>query len=89
MGYLELELPLLQKPRSNGKTLLVWGGSSSVGSNAIQLAVASGYEVITTASMKNLEYVKSLGAGVAIDYNAPNVVSQLVKAVQGKDFVRC
>ena len=36
-------------PERTGKTLLVWGGSTSVGSNAIQLAVAAGYEVVTTA----------------------------------------
>jgi NADPH:quinone reductase-like Zn-dependent oxidoreductase len=49
-------------PKPTSKTLLVWGGSTSVGSNAIQLAVAAGYEVFTTASPKNFDYVKKLGA---------------------------
>jgi NADPH:quinone reductase-like Zn-dependent oxidoreductase len=35
-------------PRPTGEVVLVWGGSTSVGSNAIQLAAAAGYEVITT-----------------------------------------
>lgn len=30
-------------PKPNGEALLVWAGSSSVGSNAIQLATAAGY----------------------------------------------
>ncbi|KAL9107099.1 MAG: hypothetical protein Q9227_007965 [Pyrenula ochraceoflavens] len=71
-------------PESSGKTLLIWGGSTSVGSNAIQLAVASGYEVITTSSPKNFTYVKSLGASHAVDYNSPTAVSELIQAFQGK-----
>jgi NADPH:quinone reductase-like Zn-dependent oxidoreductase len=59
--FLALQYPTVS-PKPNGKSLLVWGGSTSVGSNAIQLAVAAGYEVITTASPKNFEYVKRLGA---------------------------
>jgi len=45
-----------------GETVLVWGGSTSVDSNAIELAVAAGYHVITTASPDNFEYVTPLGA---------------------------
>ena len=44
---LGLQLPRVPKREKIGKTLLVWGGSTSVGSNAIQLAVAAGYEVFT------------------------------------------
>jgi NADPH:quinone reductase-like Zn-dependent oxidoreductase len=42
---LALEYPAL-KPHPNGETVLIWGGSSSVGSNAIQLAV--GYHYLLT-----------------------------------------
>ncbi|PCG94007.1 Alcohol dehydrogenase superfamily, zinc-type [Penicillium occitanis (nom. inval.)] len=44
------------------ETLLVWGGSTSVGCNAIQLATAAGYDVITTASSHIHGYLKKLGA---------------------------
>jgi NADPH:quinone reductase-like Zn-dependent oxidoreductase len=54
-------------PASTGKTLIVCGGSTSVGSNAIQLAVASGYDVVTTASPRNFDYVKRVGARAAFD----------------------
>ena len=82
--YLALAYPTVPPPRPTGETLLVWGGSTSVGSNAIQLAVAAGYEVITTASAKNWEYVKKLGADAAFDYNSESVVRDLVEAFKGR-----
>ncbi len=67
-----------------GKTLLVWGGSTSVGCNAIQLAVAAGYEVLTTASPRNHAYVRELGATEAFDYRSPTVVPDIVAALTGR-----
>jgi len=84
--YLALEYPSVH-PKSNGKVLLIWAGSTSVGSNAIQLGVASGYEVFTTASPRNFEYVKKLGASQVFDYSSKTVVDDLVKALQGKVVV--
>ncbi|KAL2813947.1 oxidoreductase [Aspergillus cavernicola] len=80
---LNLQLPSAN-PKPTGKTLIIWGGSSSVGSNAIQLAVAAGYEVFTTASPKNFDYVKKLGAARAFDYNSKTVVDDIVKAFKGR-----
>jgi NADPH:quinone reductase-like Zn-dependent oxidoreductase len=59
------------------ETLLLWGGSSSVGSSVVQLAVASGYDVIATASPSNYDYVKSLGASLVLDYHNPDIVAIL------------
>ncbi len=81
--HLALDPPTVP-PRAAGKTLLIWGGSTSVGSNAIQLAVAAGYAVITTASPKNFDYVRGLGASGAFDYNSPTVVKDIVAACKGK-----
>ncbi len=81
--HLALQYPS-QTPKATGETLLVWGGSTSVGSNAIQLAVAAGYEVITTSSPDNFEYVKKLGATEAFDYRSKTVVKDLIAAFQGK-----
>jgi NADPH:quinone reductase-like Zn-dependent oxidoreductase len=78
--------PPTEAPRSTGKTLLIWGGSTSVGSNAIQLAVAAGYEVVTTASPHNFDYVKRLGASQAFDYGAKTVVADLIAALQGRNL---
>ena len=82
-GYLELQYPSLN-PKPLGKTLLVWGGASSVGSNAIQMGVAAGYDVVTTASPKNFEYVKKLGATLALDYNSKTIVDELIEALKDK-----
>jgi NADPH:quinone reductase-like Zn-dependent oxidoreductase len=70
--------------KPTGKTLLVWGGSTSVGSNAIQLATAAGYDVITTASPKNFDYVRALGAAQAFDYASANVVADIIAALKGR-----
>lgn len=44
------------------QTIFVNGGSSSLGAYAIQMAKAKGAKVIATASGKNEEFVRSLGA---------------------------
>lgn len=71
-------------PAPTGQTLLIWGGSTSVGSNAIQLAVAAGYQVITTASPRNFDYVTALGASQVFDYHSPTVVADITHALEGK-----
>ena len=76
---LALQYPSVPPREPTGKTLVVWGGSTSVGCNAIQLAKAAGYEVITTASPRNFEYVKKLGASHVVDYHSPNAVQDIVK----------
>jgi NADPH:quinone reductase-like Zn-dependent oxidoreductase len=73
-------------PTPTGKTLLVWGGSTSVGCNAIQLAVAAGYDVVTTASPKNFAYVKNLGASRVFDYKSPTVVRDVIGALNGANI---
>jgi NADPH:quinone reductase-like Zn-dependent oxidoreductase len=56
----EMELPL--PPSTNGVSILIWAGSTSVGQYAIQLAKAAGCFVITTASPALHSYLKELGA---------------------------
>jgi NADPH:quinone reductase-like Zn-dependent oxidoreductase len=82
---LGLRLPTASTRKDKtGETILIWGGSTSLGSNAIQLAVAAGYEVITTASPKNFDYVKRLGASQAFDYHSSSAVSDIIAAMKGK-----
>lgn len=80
-GFLGLDYPSLT-PSPSGKTVLVWGGSSSVGALTVQLAVASGAKVVTVASKHNLDFVKSLGATEALDYNSPSAVDDVVAALK-------
>jgi len=82
--FLALRHPTSPATKPSGEILLVWGGSTSVGSNAIQLAVASGYEVFTTSSPRNFEYVKSLGANQAFDYNSAAVTEDIIAAMKDK-----
>jgi NADPH:quinone reductase-like Zn-dependent oxidoreductase len=51
-----------------GQTALIHGGSGGVGTFAIQIAKARGAKVIATASTRNQDLLKQLGADVAIDY---------------------
>src|SRR5437867_13336629 len=60
---------LIDKARlSAGQTVLIHGGSGGVGSFAIQIAKARGAKVIATASTRNQDLLKELGADVEIDY---------------------
>ncbi|MCJ1447614.1 MAG: hypothetical protein MMC23_008125 [Stictis urceolatum] len=75
-------LPLPKKnPERTGKKVLIWGGSSSVGSAAIQLAVASGFDVVATSSEKNFEHCKKLGAKEVFDYGSKSIAEDLMAAL--------
>lgn len=66
--------------------VLIWGGSTSVGLNAIQLARGAGYTVLATASPKNFALVRSVGASAAFDYKDPGAVSQIVERLAGRSL---
>jgi len=70
-----------------GKPILVWGAASSVGMYAVQLAALAGYKVIATASKKNWELVKGLGAAEVIDYKDPEVVEKIKKAAPDLELI--
>jgi NADPH:quinone reductase-like Zn-dependent oxidoreductase len=52
-----------------GETILIQGGAGGVAGFAIQLARHIGATVVTTASARNHDYVRELGADRVIDYN--------------------
>ena len=74
-------------PPAPGSALLVWGGSSSVGCSAIQMARAAGYEVYTTASARNHALCESLGATKTFDHADANVEEAMVATLKGKTVV--
>jgi NADPH:quinone reductase-like Zn-dependent oxidoreductase len=53
-----------------GQRVLVHGGAGGVGLYAVQLARWKGAHVTATASARNLDFVRSLGAENVIDYSA-------------------
>jgi NADPH:quinone reductase-like Zn-dependent oxidoreductase len=85
---LGLPYPSLE-PVSSGKTLIVYGGSSSVGSMTTQLATAAGVIVISITSARNFEFSRSCGAVEVFDYNDPSFVDNVIgaAAVAGREFV--
>ncbi|KAF2852623.1 oxidoreductase-like protein [Plenodomus tracheiphilus IPT5] len=82
-----LALPLpTSNPTSTGRSILVWGGSSSVGAAAIQLAAAAGVKVVSVASKHNVEKVKSLGAAAVFDYNSNSTTDDILSALEGTEY---
>jgi NADPH2:quinone reductase len=68
-----------------GETLLVHGGSSGIGTTAIQLAKAFDARVIATAgSDEKCDACRNLGADLAINYKTQDFVEETKKATGGK-----
>jgi NADPH:quinone reductase-like Zn-dependent oxidoreductase len=76
-----LELPSPFEARSTAeqpqRTILIWGGASALGQYAIQFAKLGGLRVVTTASSKNFDLVKGLGADSVFDYRDEGVVEKI------------
>jgi NADPH2:quinone reductase len=71
-----------------GENILVCAGAGGVGGFAIQIAKYIGANVLTTASASNHDYVQTLGADIAIDYNAEDINAEIYKFVNnGVDVV--
>ncbi|KAG5643970.1 hypothetical protein DXG03_009321 [Asterophora parasitica] len=65
--YAESRGPISRNP------IIIFGGATSVGQYAIQLAKLSGFSpIITTASLKHNEYLKSLGATHVLNRDLPH-----------------
>jgi NADPH2:quinone reductase len=68
-----------------GETLLVHGGSSGIGTTAIQLGKAFGARVIVTAGTpQKCDACRKLGADLAINYNTEDFVALSKQATQGR-----
>lgn len=78
-------LKLQDDKSNNGKYILIWSGATASGVMAIQVAKKIyGLKVITTASPKNHQFLKSLGADFTFDYSDPNVVEKIKQAGEGR-----
>ena len=75
-------LPGMQSSSLNkSKVLIIWGGSSSVGASAIQLASAAGYTVVGIASKRNFELMRTCGVSECLDYNDEGIVDHVCEFV--------
>ncbi|WP_316013516.1 NAD(P)H-quinone oxidoreductase [Roseobacter sp. HKCCA0434] len=68
-----------------GETLLVHGGTSGIGTTAIQLAKARGARVVTTAgSEEKCARCRELGADLAINYHEADFVKEAKSLTEGR-----
>jgi putative PIG3 family NAD(P)H quinone oxidoreductase len=68
-----------------GETLLVHGGSSGIGTMAVQLAKAVGANVAVTAGTREkLEQCAALGADILINYREQDFVEEVRRATDGR-----
>jgi NADPH2:quinone reductase len=68
-----------------GETMLIHGGTSGIGTTAIQLAKAFGARAITTAgTAEKCAACRKLGADVAINYKTEDFVAATKKATDGR-----
>lgn len=80
--YQFLKLPLPTEPLTTPKPILIYGGSTATGILGIQFAKLSGLTVLTTASPRNFDYLKSLGADAVFDYHTPT--EELAKEIKSQ-----
>lgn len=62
--------------------VLVWGAGGSVGTGALQTAKHMGFYVYATASARQHEHLKSLGAHRMFDYKDKDVTAQIIAAAK-------
>lgn len=74
--YQNLGLPL-PPAKVDPAWILIYGGSSATGSLAIQFAKLSGLKVAATASPRNFDFLKKLGADEVFDYREPDVGAKI------------
>ncbi len=86
----DLGLPLpwpvpVSKPANADPSILIWGGSSSVGQYALQILSHYGYtNLFATASKAHHELLKSFGAKAVFDYRDATVIDDLLAAAGGE-----
>ncbi|KAI0027934.1 GroES-like protein [Vararia minispora EC-137] len=78
------DLPVRTPPPEHGEPILIWGGATSVGQYTLQLLKHAGYtNILTTASPRHTELLRSYGARVVLPYTDPSVASLLTSAAGG------
>ena len=77
-----------------GRSLLVYGASGSIGTAAVQIAAARGVDVDAVCNTKNVQLVRSLGANRVFDYEREDFAQSgntydVVFDTVGKSSYRC
>lgn len=75
----------LNEPSYKDQYILIWGGATASGILAIQIAKdIFGLKIIATASPRNNEFLKSLGADHVVNYNDKDVIEKIREIGKGK-----
>ncbi|KAF2149684.1 GroES-like protein [Myriangium duriaei CBS 260.36] len=80
---LNLPAPSL-RPVPSDVHVVVYGGSTSNGSAAVQLAKSAGVQIIAIASQPHHDFCTTLGANTLIDYKESDWVAKLANELKGK-----
>jgi NADPH2:quinone reductase len=70
-----------------GEVALITGAAGGVGSVAVQMAHDAGATVTASASAANHDYVRALGADLAVDYHAPDFAAEVAKQFPKVDVI--
>ena len=84
---LSIPRPISSTAQNQSGGFLVWGGSSSVGTAAIQIAHALGFTVFAVSSPHHHEYLQKLGAKATFNYHDSAVVSHIIAAAKESGLV--
>ncbi|TFK42016.1 chaperonin 10-like protein [Crucibulum laeve] len=80
--------PAKQPPPLANTPILIYGAGSTAGIYAVQLLHIAGYKkIIVTASSRNHEYLRSLGATHAFDYNSSSLSKDILSAAGGEKLL--
>ncbi|CAK7223482.1 putative secondary metabolism biosynthetic enzyme [Sporothrix bragantina] len=80
-----LKLNTPEDPVKTPENILIYGGATATGQLGIQYAKLAGYRVLTTASAKHTEHLKSLGASEVMDYHDTEAaLAGIKKALNGE-----
>ncbi|OCL09875.1 oxidoreductase-like protein [Glonium stellatum] len=82
--YQSLGLPLPPAKFQEKTSILIYGASTATGTLAVQFAKLSGCEVIATASPRNFDLLRKLGADQVFDYRSQDVGSKIREATNNK-----
>ncbi|KAI5451211.1 Zinc-binding oxidoreductase alcohol dehydrogenase [Naganishia albida] len=86
--YKRLDVPYPPAKVQGEQWFLVYGGSTSVGLFAVQLAKLAGYKVIATASPRNFDLVKSYGADEVVDYHDSIAAIRQIRTITNSSLIR-
>ncbi|KAJ9108603.1 hypothetical protein QFC19_002320 [Naganishia cerealis] len=86
--YARLDVPYPPAKVQGDEWFLVYGGSTSVGLFAVQLAKLAGFKVVATCSSRNFDLVKQYGADEVVDYRDSEAATKKIRSITGESLRR-